>query len=183
MPKYLYGHYDSRGGAQLIEAPDRETADKAYVLQFWPDDPNDSELEETRKAMIEEDFIAEVTLESYREIKHGEEIEYTEPVIGEDYEKARAFEDGLAWATEELQETTANPWKELLWWNEERKILRLCPPGENPGKPWMKNHAGNATYTVWPEEKGEPGWKRSNFGEDACGIIFGNAERILEEIV
>jgi len=183
MPKYLYGHYDSRGGAQLIEAPDRETADKAYALQFWPDDPNEPNTETYRKEMIEEDFIAEVTLESSREIKHGEEIEYTDPIEPDDSEKARAFEDGLQWATEEIQETTANPWKELLWWNEERKILRLCPPGENPGKPWLKNHAGNATYTVWPKEEGEPGWKRSNFGEDACGVIYGTAERILEEIV
>jgi len=182
MPKYLYGHYDSRGGAQLIEAPDRETADRAYYLQFWPDDANEPNTETYRKELVEEDFIAEVTLESYREIKHGEEIEYTDPVEGQDSEKARAFEDGLAWAAEDIIETTANPWKELLWWNEERKILRICPPGVNPTFP--ERPADFGTQNIYgAHEPTEPGWKRSNFGEDACGVIYGEAKQILENEV
>jgi hypothetical protein len=157
MPLYLYGHYDSRGGATLIEAENREQADHAYLTSFGMLSFMATEewnTPEHRAEFINEEFITEVNaLESHRTIEKGEDIEYGDPLeeMKNRNELARAFEDGLRWATEEVRQTTSNPFMEILWWNEETKTFRLCEPGVNPRHPEKKNHAANASYSIWPK--------------------------------
>jgi hypothetical protein len=66
---FLYGHYYSRGGAQLIEAANREQADEAYVAIFARG--GEWEAVEWQKELLVEDFISEPKLESYRPIEDG----------------------------------------------------------------------------------------------------------------
>ena len=201
---FLFGHYDSRGGANFIETDDEYDAKRKYQemtgqtlqeqvdeMRSWANDPNthpdfiefrdklNAAGDDERKLLdilLEEDFLGSVTVESCRELEHGEDIEYgnadrveQEPANAE---KARAFEDGLQWAGEEIVETTANPYQELLWWNEKDRILRLLPPGWNPREGWKKEWGGSSSYSRWPKPPVDENWKRSSFGEDACGIIF-----------
>jgi hypothetical protein len=185
---FIFGHYDSRGGGTFIEDANELNARKRYIemgngLEYekecaerWskeegasPEWANILALRDDEEALIryltEEDFIAPAKLESYRPISEGEDLEWNEH--GEQRELANAFDEGLQWASPEVEETTANPYKELLWWNEELRELKLCEPGVNPGQP-------NETYgtSYWPERERIPGWKRSSFGEDACGLVF-----------
>jgi hypothetical protein len=192
MPYYLYGHYDSRGGATLLEAPTKREADLRYIEEVggqtiedhlkdaaaWKDDEHAAEfwriLHEARndrdkviELLVSEDFIAEVNLESYRELRDGEDLEYGEDHWpNENNQRAEDFEAGLQWAEPEVQVTTANPHKELLWWNEETKTLRLEEPGRNPGDPPEDKKFD------FPPIPRSPGWKRSEFGEDACGVVL-----------
>jgi hypothetical protein len=74
---WLYGHYDSRGGATFIAAPSKAEADEWYCNDFaleeiWKGD----ELKEAKASLIEEDFMGPATLQSPVEIKNGEDIEY-----------------------------------------------------------------------------------------------------------
>jgi hypothetical protein len=185
MPLYLYGHYDSRGGATLIEAENREQADHAYLTSFGMLSFMATEewnTPEHRAEFINEEFITEVNaLESHRTIEKGEDIEYGPTENTNKYELARAFEDGLAWADEEVVETTANPFMEILWWNEDTKTFRLCEPGVNPRHPEKKEHAANASYSTWPKPPVEEGWRRSNFGEDACGVIYTDVKTLIDQ--
>ena len=170
MVKYfLFGHYDSRGGATLISAASEIEARAAYVeinetieefidfaLEAIEDPEHDPFWDEVvavkddREAVVrmatEADFLHEVQFESYRVVEDGEDLEYIE--MSPEGDK---FEEKLQW-DEDKQKTTPNPHSEMLWWNEGTKTLRLCPAGEYPGA----------------------GWERSDFGEDACGVVVMN---------
>jgi hypothetical protein len=188
---FIFGHYDSRGGGTFLEGTDEMAARRKYVemgqgfaqtmedAANWSKDENAAgfwgELHALRddeeaalKFLTDEDFISRATLESYRDIREGEDLEWIDERILDEKEwgMARAFEDGLQWATDEVQETTPNPFMELLWWHEERKLLKLCPEGVHPG-----TDAEMGT-TYFPPKPIEPGWKRSSFGEDACGLVL-----------
>jgi len=166
----------------VISANSREEADKAYLQTFGFFDVMATEewnTPEHREEFIKEEFIAEVTIESYRPYKEGEDLEFGDPA-DERNELARAFEDGLAWAKEEVVETTANPFMEILWWNETDKILRLCAAGTNPRHPEKREFAANATYQTWPKPEMDTKWVRSSFGEDAYGVVFCTAEELMK---
>ena len=192
---YLFGHYDSRGGATFIEDPDEMNARKRYIemglgfdetmkdaaewsqsegaAEFWSeihalrDDP-----EAAIRKITEEDFIDSVTLESYRELRDGEDIEYGEETDEHKLELERAFQDGLRWATDEVQATVPNGFTETLWYNESTQTLRLTAPGESPREPHKGDWANNASYKTFPTPPTDTNWVRSEFGEDACGVIF-----------
>jgi len=176
---FLYGHYDSRGGATLIEDESKEIADIRYASMFCNEDSEWGTKAEQDKTLIEEDFIAKVTFSSYREVADGEDLEQGPPIPSEedDAPKANAFEDGLAWATDEILSTTPNPFRELLWErrNESDEVveLRLCPKGHSPA---YENQGDRQTpfyhYSGPPKGTKQDGWKRSSLGEDACGVIL-----------
>jgi len=72
---FLFGHYDSRGGASFVVAETKAEAYKKYVSTFW--------LDEEEKAtegvkIAEEDFLGAATLESEHEIEDGTDLEYGE---------------------------------------------------------------------------------------------------------
>lgn len=52
---FVYGHYDSRGGAMMITAPNEEAAHKAYVKTFFADEPEDFENQHAQ--LVDEDFM------------------------------------------------------------------------------------------------------------------------------
>ena len=193
---FIFGHYDSRGGGTFIEDANELNARNRYIemgngLEYdkecaerWSKDEGASPmwaevhaLRDDEEALIryltEEDFISPAKLESYRPISEGEDLEWGEH--GEQQELANAFEDGLSWATDEIVETTANPFTEVLWWNEQDKVLRLCAPDTNPRHPERNGFAGNSTYSEWPKPEVDERWKRASFGEDACGLVFVSA--------
>lgn len=173
---YLYGHYDSRGGATLIAAESREKADAQYLEAFWQPD----ESEQWRSELLEEDFIAEVTFTSYREVETGEDLEQGPPrnngveLTEAEVKIGQAFEDGLQWAEESVSCEVPNPVWELLWARyegEDVKELRLHPAGQSPAyEDWRD--AETPSQKHWPAKPKKDGWKRANFGEDACGVII-----------
>lgn len=173
---FLYGHYDSRGGATLIEDDTQEQAHIRYAALFCNEDQEWGTKKEQDERLIEEDFIGKVTFTSYRDVEDGEDLEQGEPRPDEvdDAKASNAFEDGLAWAADEVAQTTANPFRELLWErrNESDELveLRLCPKGHNPA---YEDQAEVQTPWQWrsTSPKKIPGWRRSNLGEDACGVI------------
>lgn len=75
---YLYGHYDSRGGATFVIAPTREQADALYVEAFATNEYADdaAQAEEYNKNIIDEDFLGTAELESPHEPVQGEDLEY-----------------------------------------------------------------------------------------------------------
>jgi len=105
---YLFGHYDSRGGATFVVAPTEQQAREFYAElgssieeqmeeahQFAGEtaDPNDqchfmhehwakvaaiTDRSEFVKHVTEEDFLGKAQITSYRVIKDGEDIEYGE---------------------------------------------------------------------------------------------------------
>jgi len=178
MKYFLYGHYDSRGGATLIEDETKEAASARYLESFWCEDNEWGTKADQEKQIIEDDFIAEVTFTSYREVEDGEDLEQGRPIPSEedDAQKANAYEDGLAWATEEIVQTTPNPFRELLWarYEGEKVVeLRLCPKEHSPA---YEDQTDRQTpfyhhYGKTPGKK-EEGWKRASFGEDAYGVIL-----------
>jgi len=55
---WLYGHYDSRGGATLILAKDRKQADEMYLRTFAGGDDDKEYIEMLRgNGLLEEDFM------------------------------------------------------------------------------------------------------------------------------
>ena len=163
----------------LIEDDSREQADIRYAETFCNEGYEEVTKEQQDKELVEEDFIAEVAFSSYREIEDGEDLEQGEPIPSEvaDAPLANAFEDGLAWATEEIIQVTPNPFRELLWARyegEEVVEIRLCPKGHQPA---YEDQAERETpfhriFRDNPEPKAQAGWKRSEFGEDACGVVL-----------
>ena len=189
---HIFGHYDSRGGATFVVAPDEATARRIYVemgdgleqtlknAAEWKDDGHEfwGELWELRnnpeaaiKFITDEDYISAATLRSYRPVEEGEDLEWGD---GTPNEKAQAFDEGLQWAGEDIEMTTANPYRETLWWHEESATLLLGEPGFNPGDP--ETPMG---MTVFPPRRHVEGWRRSNFGEDACGLVFYTPKPII----
>jgi hypothetical protein len=78
---FLYGHYDSRGGATFIEGTDKAKADAEYVLPFcleqvFPDEPE--VVKERNREIIEQDFLGEATIESEFRIENEQDIEQGE---------------------------------------------------------------------------------------------------------
>jgi hypothetical protein len=196
---YLFGHYDSRGGATFVVAPDEMSARASYIemgigyeeimkdaaewMQEHHPDTFWSELHDLRndreaaiRKITEEDFIDSVTVESYRELRDGEDIEYGEITDPHKLELERAFQEGLQWADDEVAKTVPNGFTETLWYNESTKTLRLTPPGESPREPYKGTWAGNASYEIHPAPQIDTNWVKSEFGEDACGVIFCAAE-------
>jgi hypothetical protein len=99
---YLYGHYDSRGGAMFIALPTREEADKLYAAGFMHNQVFDTpaEVEEADKQVIEDDFLGPATLECERRPEEGEDFgdfDPDDPTVMKLW--ARYREDG-EWCTE-----------------------------------------------------------------------------------
>jgi len=174
---FLYGHYDSRGGATLIEDESKEKADIRYAEAFCNEDSEWGTKAEQDKQLIEEDFLGKVTFTSYRDVQDGEDLEQGEPIPSEraDAEKANAFEDGLAWADDKIVETTPNPFRELLWERRDDSDtlveLRLCPKGHSPAYEDQREMPTPHSFSSKEPVK-QAGWKRSSLGEDACGVIL-----------
>jgi hypothetical protein len=156
---FLFGHYDSRGGATFIEGTDEFEAKLKYIEYGigyeqtmkdaaewsseayehglgWPVSPFWAELHALRddkpaavEKIVGEDFIAPATIESWRELKEGEDIEWLEG-------------DEKLWANgEDLEDGTT-------------VMFRLTQGQESPGEDWIE----------------------SEYGEDACGVIFCGAK-------
>lgn len=187
MAYYLYGHYDSRGGAWLIEADTKAQADAQYLESFFTQDEEWATKAEQDKQILDEDFIAEVQFSSYREIEQGEDLEQGEPrnehgtLTNDEIAIGRAFEDGLQWAEHTVSREVPNPVWELLWARYEEEDpdkpveLRLHPAGQSPAyEDWRD--AETPTQTHWPPKPKKPGWRRANFGEDACGVVITKKE-------
>ena len=150
---FLFGCYDSRGGATFIEAPSEYEARLAYIAmgvltyeetmkdaESWAFDPEASgfwkELNDARHdkqkavgVLTESDFLGKATLRSDEEIPEGTDME--EP---EHYE-------------EEQEE------RYCLWVKEENAEYELF-------------------YSKKPIKQGPEGYKPSELGEDAFGCIF-----------
>jgi len=73
---FLYGHYDSRGGATFVEAKTREEADPFYVEAFCYVPECGMTKEEWTKQLSDDDFLGTATIESPIEITHGMDIDF-----------------------------------------------------------------------------------------------------------
>ena len=73
---FLYGHYDSRGGATFVEGTDRDKADKQYAEAFICEGYEGATPEQQAKEICEEDFLGFATVESPIEIHHGQDIDF-----------------------------------------------------------------------------------------------------------
>jgi hypothetical protein len=116
MPKitgFLYGHYDSRGGAAFIEGTDKEQADAKYVEDFGLDQIFDDpeELTTAKNQVLEDDFLGLATVESPKEIQEGEDIDYRDDDLklwvkndGTTYELVVAAEQPEGFGESELGE-------------------------------------------------------------------------------
>jgi hypothetical protein len=76
---FLYGHYDSRGGATFIEADTQPEADAVYAKAFmhkevWPNAPK--QVEEADKQVCGDDYLGTATVEANTPIENGQDIEY-----------------------------------------------------------------------------------------------------------
>lgn len=144
---YLFGEYNSRGGATLIEAADEDSAREAYVeagmgyestmqdAAEWADSPGAAgfwnelhALRHDKKAAIrkitEEQFIGKTILLSEEEVP----------------------EIDLEWDIDEDQT--------MLW----------EPEGQREANP--------AERTLWYGKTPPAGWVPTEYGEDACGVVF-----------
>ena len=72
---FLFGHYDSRGGATFVVAQSKEEAFKKYASAFWMDE---EEKKTEGLEVAKEDFLGAATLESELEIEDGTDLEYNE---------------------------------------------------------------------------------------------------------
>ena len=68
---FLFGHYDSRGGATFVVATDKAEAYKKYASGMWLDEDHQDEAIECAK----EDFLGAATLESELEIEDGTDLQ------------------------------------------------------------------------------------------------------------
>lgn len=172
-PFWLFGCYNSRGGACLVEAPTKEEAAKRYYNEGLGMEGQEEDWEGQYEATIEEDFLEEVVaIESYRPLRDGEDLEYGDGEDDDLKQRARDFEDGLAWAPQEIQDTVPNPFVERLWWNDTTKTFCLAGPGFSPRRPTIGNQAASTGYFWSAEPPVDENWKKSNFGEDACGVVL-----------
>jgi hypothetical protein len=157
---FLFGHYDSRGGAMFLQGDDINEAWLWYLevsysltpeqllgdaIKFAPQYPRshwrairDEPDPITRvKMYCGEDYLGKAHITSYRELIDGEDIEY----------------DGLGSETKE--------------WNEGDPIMT---------RTWAKTQGENIeilfSEEIRNEENPPEGWEPSNFGEDACGLII-----------
>jgi len=76
---FLYGHYDSRGGATFIPVATREEADRLYASIFMHHNgifDSKEEADEADKQVCEEDFLGAATVESPTPLEDGQDIEY-----------------------------------------------------------------------------------------------------------
>jgi len=73
---FLYGHYDSRGGATFIEAATQEEANPFYLESFACDDVEGMTKAEIEANIVKDDFLGPATLESPTEITHGMDVDY-----------------------------------------------------------------------------------------------------------
>jgi hypothetical protein len=76
MPRiqgFLYGHYDSRGGASFYETATKEEADQIYKTSFVLDA---DEAEEYGQQIADEDFLGTAAIESDTDVQDEEDIEY-----------------------------------------------------------------------------------------------------------
>ena len=151
---WLYGHYDSRGGATLVYAPNREEADRIYASVFMHHSgifDTKEEADEADKQVCEEDFIAPAIVMSHRPLEHNEDLENSCP-------------NPPAWEPHDPHE-----WA-VLW----------CPKEE--ADPWNSLPEGGDIHFIltneWARDDNPPvkGWVPSQFGEDAYGVIFMNKE-------
>ena len=156
---YLFGHYDSRGGATLVLVDEhsegyRNAANDAYVEAFVaPDDPN--EYYAWKAFLEEEDFLAPVTIEG-------------DPVGPEDGDlEYRPSNRGVL-----LVNTEDN-----LRLREDRDsaigIVRLK---------WLKDATVPELLEDNQPHPEHPGWEYSNFGEDACGVVVQDVRETEEEL-
>ena len=76
---FIYGHYDSRGGATFVTASTRKEADTKYAESAgWADEDN-------WKGWVDEDFMGTANLNTYEEtFPHGEDLdpEYRSGALG-----------------------------------------------------------------------------------------------------
>src|SRR5262245_19064040 len=147
---FVFGHYDSRGGANFIEAETEQQAREQYIAMSWggleglvkdannwADEPNAAtfwrEIRDLHragdhaalvKAATEEDWIGPATIESLEPIANGADLEYDE--------------EGKLWSN---------------W---------------NPGS--MDDPPAIIEFRVADEQP--DGFEQSEFGEDAFGLIF-----------
>lgn len=68
---FLYGHYDSRGGTTMVEAGDRETADRRYSQLFGDVDTT----------AAQEDFLGKAVLSSPECLTQEEELDSQDPAM------------------------------------------------------------------------------------------------------
>jgi hypothetical protein len=78
---YLYGHYDSRGGATFIEAKSREEADPFYSEAFMCEGYDEVTPEQQAKEICDDDYLGPATIESDVEIAHGQDLEHDENAL------------------------------------------------------------------------------------------------------
>lgn len=186
MPFYLYGHYDSRGGASLYEADNKEQADEAYAAAFQNTDIEEFEYggqkyaavtkAELDKNLLEEDFICEVKFTANHPYEYGEDLEQHEwPEEAMKWEDEQGFGFAVFEFTaekEEKRDTTPNPFAPLLW------IRGVYGEMGDRFTEFDDGYKGPAEMSYEPPgvKPEGPGWRRSSLGEDAFGLLVLNAK-------
>ena len=122
---FLFGHYDSRGGATFVVADDKKEAAKKYASAMW------LESEEEALEVATEDFLGAATVESDLEIEDGTDLQ--------------SYEDD------------AIP----LW-------VAFVP--DDPAN--ANCHGAPGVYTLRYGGECPEGYRESELGEDAFGVIL-----------
>ena len=73
---HLYGHYDSRGGATFVAAPERAVSDAIYANTMIWDEPGIADGPEEVQRWVDADYLGTAELKCAARPEEGEDLEY-----------------------------------------------------------------------------------------------------------